>query len=77
MTLANEEPDQVTGAEETADLDRIEADLAGVERALERLDAGTYWTCEATGSALPDDALAADPTITSQPVPATAPAPGG
>jgi RNA polymerase-binding transcription factor DksA len=45
----------------TADLDRIAEDLAGVEVALERLDAGTYWTCEVTGQDLPDDVLAADP----------------
>jgi RNA polymerase-binding transcription factor DksA len=43
------------------DLDRIAEDLAGVEVALDRLDAGTYWTCEATGQPLPDDLLAADP----------------
>ena len=36
-----------------AELDRIEADLAGVEVALDRLDAGTYWTCEVTGQPLP------------------------
>jgi hypothetical protein len=43
------------------DLDRIAEDLAGVEVALDRLDAGTYWTCEVTGQPLPDDLLAADP----------------
>ena len=43
------------------DLDAIEADLAGVEIALARLEAGTYWTCEVTGQPLPDDLLAADP----------------
>ena len=44
-----------------AELDRIEADLSGVEVALDRLDAGTYWTCEVTGQPLPDTVLAADP----------------
>ena len=44
-----------------AELDRIEADLSGVEVALDRLDAGTYWTCEVTGQPLPDALLAADP----------------
>jgi hypothetical protein len=44
-----------------AELDRIEADLSGVEVALDRLDAGTYWTCEVTGQTLPDALLAADP----------------
>jgi hypothetical protein len=43
------------------DLDRIAEDLAGVEVALDRLDAGTYWTCEVTGQPLPDELLAADP----------------
>ena len=43
------------------DLDQIEADLAGVESALERLDAGTYWTDEVTGEPIPDELLTADP----------------
>jgi RNA polymerase-binding transcription factor DksA len=45
------------------DLDRIEADLAGVETALARLDDGTYWTCEVTGAEIPTERLAADPTV--------------
>jgi RNA polymerase-binding transcription factor DksA len=44
------------------DLDAIERDLADVEVALTRLDAGTYWTDEVTGDPLPQDLLAADPT---------------
>ena len=44
------------------DLDAIERDLADVEIALTRLDAGTYWTDEVTGAALPDDLLAQQPT---------------
>ena len=44
------------------DLDSIERDLADVEVALARLDAGTYWTDEVTGSPLPHDLLAANPT---------------
>jgi len=44
------------------DLDTIEADLADVEVALARLDAGTYWTDEVTGAPLPDELLVADPT---------------
>jgi RNA polymerase-binding transcription factor DksA len=44
-----------------AELDRIEADLSGVEVALDRLDAGTYWTCEVTGERLPETLLATDP----------------
>ena len=44
------------------DLDAIERDLADVEVALTRLDAGTYWTDEVTGDPLPQDLLQADPT---------------
>ncbi len=44
------------------DLDAIERDLAAVERALERLSEGTYWTDEATGAPIPEHVLAADPT---------------
>jgi RNA polymerase-binding transcription factor DksA len=44
------------------DLDAIERDLADVEVALARLDAGTYFTDEVTGSPLPHDLLAANPT---------------
>ncbi|HEX2784193.1 MAG TPA: hypothetical protein VHN36_11445 [Ilumatobacteraceae bacterium] len=44
------------------DLDAIEQDLADVEVALARLDAGTYWTDEVTGTGLPHDLLAANPT---------------
>jgi len=44
------------------DLDAIERDLADVEVALTRLDAGTYWTDEVTLAELSHDLLAADPT---------------
>lgn len=44
------------------DLDGIERDLAAVETALQRLDAGTYWTDEVTGETIPDEVLAVDPT---------------
>lgn len=43
------------------DLDRVERDLEGVEAALARLDAGTYWTDEITGAPLGDDVLIDDP----------------
>lgn len=46
---------------EPVDLAAIEADLEAVETALQRLDAGTYWTDEITGETLPDDVLRADP----------------
>lgn len=41
--------------------DEIEADLAAVEVALARLDAGTYWTDEVTGQPLPEELLQANP----------------
>lgn len=44
------------------DLDAIERDLAGVERALERLSDGAYWTDEVTGEPIPAHVLADDPT---------------
>jgi RNA polymerase-binding transcription factor DksA len=44
------------------DLDAIERDLADVEVALTRLDAGTYWSDEITGAELPNDLLVANPT---------------
>jgi RNA polymerase-binding transcription factor DksA len=49
-------------ADETLDLDAIERDLADVEVALTRLDAGTYWTDEVTGAELSQEILAANPT---------------
>ena len=48
------------------DLDRVERDLDGVEAALARLDAGTYWTDEVTGEPLADDVLSADPVTRRQ-----------
>jgi RNA polymerase-binding transcription factor DksA len=44
------------------DLDAIERDLSDVESSLERLDAGTYFIDEATGSTIPESVLAANPT---------------
>lgn len=38
-------------------LTRVEGELADVERALERLDEGTYGTCETCGASLPDEVL--------------------
>lgn len=43
------------------DLDGIERDLAGVEVALARLEAGTYWTDEVTGAPIADETLATNP----------------
>jgi RNA polymerase-binding transcription factor DksA len=42
-------------------LDSIEGELADVEHALQRLDAGTYGTCEACGRPIGDDRLEAMP----------------
>jgi DnaK suppressor protein len=39
----------------------IEVELADVSRALERLDEGTYGTCEACAAPLPDEVLAEAP----------------
>ena len=44
------------------DLDAIGRDLADVEVALTRLDAGTYWTDEVTGDDLPAALLETHPT---------------
>ena len=38
-------------------LAQVEADLAGVERAMARLDDGTYDTCEVCGGLIGDDRL--------------------
>ncbi len=71
--VVNDSPDTIddpagspTAVEESpgrarADLDQVERDLAGVESALDRLDAGTYWTDEVTGEPIPDDVLIANP----------------
>lgn len=44
------------------DLDAVERDLADVDAALARLEAGTYWTDEVTGETLPDELLEQHPT---------------
>ncbi|HEX6423261.1 MAG TPA: TraR/DksA C4-type zinc finger protein [Acidimicrobiales bacterium] len=48
-------------ADETAILDRVEADLADVDRALELLDRGTYGRCEVCGEPVGDDLLTTVP----------------
>jgi RNA polymerase-binding transcription factor DksA len=55
-------PDTTRASSPEVDLDAIERDLAGVERALERLSDGTYWTDEVTGEPIADHVLADDPT---------------
>ena len=42
-------------------LDQVEAELADVEHALQRLDEGTYGTCEACGKPIGDERLEAMP----------------
>ena len=51
------DPDRVA-----AELSEVEADLAGVEDALRRLDDGTYGRCEACGRPIDDATLTARPT---------------
>ena len=51
----------------TIDLDAIERDLADVEMALNRLDAGTYWVDEINGQPLPDAVLVANPLARRNP----------
>lgn len=53
----------------TFDAESIEHDLADVEVALARLDSGTYWTCEVSGRTIPDELLAANPTLRRLPTP--------
>ncbi len=47
----------------TIDLDAIEADLDGVQLALERLVDGSYWTDEVTGAPISVEVLDADPLV--------------
>ena len=42
-------------------LEQVEAELADVERALQRLDEGSYGTCQACGEAIDDERLEAMP----------------
>jgi DnaK suppressor protein len=48
----------------TALFDGIEADLAGIDAALARLEAGTYFACETCGADLAAEQLSAMPTAT-------------
>lgn len=49
------------------DLEAIAAELADVETALARLEAGTYFTDEVTGRPLPEAFLVANPTARTLP----------
>ena len=46
---------------EIAILERVEVELLDVDRALERLDDGTYGVCDACGQAIDDERLASVP----------------
>jgi DnaK suppressor protein len=66
LTLVSQHPADV--GTETFDrerdlsiLEQVEGELAEVERALERLDDGSYGTCEACGRQIDDVRLAARP----------------
>ena len=54
--------DEMADDDRTALFDSIEGDLAGVELALARLDAGAYFTCESCGRELSAALLDDDPT---------------
>ncbi len=70
-TPTDDADDAGTAAEQparpAADLAAIGRDLDGVERALERLDDGSYWADEFTGAPIPDDVLADDPVARRAP----------
>ncbi len=54
-------PNEAAPEQVTADLDRIEQDLADVETALSRLDQGTYFTDEVTGEPIAEALLEHEP----------------
>jgi RNA polymerase-binding transcription factor DksA len=54
-------PSPVERAPDLTILTAVEGELADVERALGRLDEGTYGSCEVCGEAIDDERLAAEP----------------
>lgn len=66
-SMTTEPLDTPDGSVPTIDLDQVAADLADVEVALARLDAGTYWTDEVTGEPLADEFLAEHPVARRAP----------
>lgn len=60
--VASEVPSPEEVPSPDIDLDAIERDLAAVERALERLSDGSYWSDEVTGEPIPEHVLIDDPT---------------
>ena len=59
--LADAASDAFEREKEFALLDQVDADLAAVDRALERLSAGTYGRCDACGGPIGDERLAVVP----------------
>jgi RNA polymerase-binding transcription factor DksA len=55
------EPDPAAPDLDALDLDAVERDLAGVEAAMARLDAGTAFTCVVCGGPIEEARLAASP----------------
>jgi RNA polymerase-binding transcription factor DksA len=66
-TPSHDDPARASSTESSTEkspessMDAIERDLADVEAALARLDAGTYWTDEVTGQPLSAELLARRP----------------
>ena len=63
----NDEAEETADVPLAPDLDVIEADLADVEVALERLDDGEYWRDEETGEPLDEAVLEQRPTARRNP----------
>ena len=59
--LADTASDAFEREKEFSILEQVEAELAAVDSALDRLDVGTYGTCEVCGGSIPDERLAAVP----------------
>lgn len=58
------QPDPLAGSTSAPDIGQLETELRAVDRALARLDDGSYARCEECGATLDDATLAADPTAT-------------
>ena len=72
VTAVTPEDTQNAAPSAALDLEAVAADLADVETALARLEAGTYFTDEVTGAPLPESFLAANPTARTVTSPTTA-----
>lgn len=59
--VAESEPADEAGSDANAALDGLQTELDEVALALERMDAGTYGTCETCGGAIEDAQLVAVP----------------